>query len=155
CDMQQYFYNRRVALWGDPDQLVPLCEFLIDLGMRPVYVVTGTPGKEIKKRLETVLARIPEATFKVGLGADMYLMHQWIKQQGVDLLIGGTHGKYIARDEDTPFVRHGFPIMDRIGHQYFSTVGYVGAQRLCEQIINAFHDHYDRTCPEEQFELVM
>jgi len=37
-----------------------------------------------------------------GQGADMYKMHQWIKQEGVDLLIGNTYGKYIARDENTP-----------------------------------------------------
>ena len=32
-DMHQYFYGRRVALWGDPDQLVSLAEFLADLDM--------------------------------------------------------------------------------------------------------------------------
>lgn len=155
CDMQQYFYDKRVALWGDPDQLVPLCEFLIDLGMRPVYVVTGTGGREVRRRLEEVLKPIPEAKWKVGPQADMYLLHQWIKEQSVDLLLGGTHGKYIARDHDIPMVRHGFPILDRIGHQYFTTIGYRGGMRLAEQIISAFHDHYDRTCPEEKFELVM
>ena len=45
----------------------------------------------------------------------MYLLHQWIKQESVDVLIGNTYGKYIARDEDIPFVRYGFPIMDRVG----------------------------------------
>ena len=51
-DMHQYFYGRRVALWGDPDQLVSLAEFLTDLDMRPVYVVTGTPGKRFERRLQ-------------------------------------------------------------------------------------------------------
>ena len=56
----------------------------------------------------------------------MFLMHQWIKNEPVDLLIGNTYGKYIARDENIPLVRHGFPILDRVGHSYFPTVGYVG-----------------------------
>jgi nitrogenase molybdenum-iron protein beta chain len=61
-DMHQYFYRKRVALWGDPDQLVSLVEFLADLDMRPVYVVTGTPGKRLRARMETALAgRVPEA----------------------------------------------------------------------------------------------
>ena len=90
-----------------------------------------------------------------GQGADMYKMHQWIKQEGVDLLIGNTYGKYIARDENTPFIRAGFPILDRVGHQYFPIVGYKGAMRLCEMILNAFLDKKDRECPEESFELVM
>ena len=90
-----------------------------------------------------------------GPGADMYRLHQWIKQESVDLLIGNTYGKYIARDEDIPLVRHGFPILDRVGHQYFPTVGYRGGMRLAEKILYALQDRQDRDCPEEQFELVM
>ncbi|TVR11341.1 MAG: nitrogenase molybdenum-iron protein subunit beta [Planctomycetota bacterium] len=155
-DMHQYFHGKRVALWGDPDQLVSMSEFLCDLGMKPVYVVTGTPGKAFAKRMEAALdGRVPEAKVKYGNTADMLLLHQWIKQEPVDLLIGGTHGKYIARDENIPMVRHGFPILDRIGHQLFPTVGYKGAMRLCEQILNALMDQQDRTCSEETVELVM
>ena len=47
-DMHQYFYGKRVALWGDPDQLVSLAEFLCDLDMKPVYLVTGSPGKRFE-----------------------------------------------------------------------------------------------------------
>jgi nitrogenase molybdenum-iron protein beta chain len=155
-DMHQYFHGMRVALWGDPDQLVSLTEFLTDLDMRPVYIVTGTPGKQFEKRIEAALAgRVPEAKYRQGTGADMFLMHQWIKNEGVDLLIGNTYGKYIARDENIPLVRHGFPILDRVGHSYFPTVGYRGAMRLLEMILNALLDRKDRQSPEESFELVM
>jgi len=155
-DMHQYFHGVRVALWGDPDQLVSLAEFLTDLDMRPVYIVTGTPGKQFDKRIGNALAgRVPEAKFRQGAGADMFLMHQWIKNEPVDLLIGNTYGKYIARDENIPLVRHGFPIMDRVGHSYFPTVGYRGAMRLLEMILGALMDHKDRQSPEESFELVM
>jgi nitrogenase molybdenum-iron protein beta chain len=155
-DMHQYLYHKRVALWGDPDQLVSLVEFLADLDMRPVYIVTGTPGKQFERRIEAALAgRVPEAKVRQGAGADMFLMHQWIKQEPVDLLIGNTYGKYIARDEDIPFVRHGFPILDRIGHSYFPTVGYQGGMRLLEKILTALMDRKDRDAPEESFELVM
>jgi nitrogenase molybdenum-iron protein beta chain len=85
----------------------------------------------------------------------MYLLHQWIKQESVDLLIGNTYGKYIARDEDIPFVRLGFPIVDRVGHSYFPTVGYAGAMHLLTQILNGILDKEDRTCAEEKVELVM
>lgn len=155
-DMHQYFHGKRVALWGDPDQLVSLTEFLVDLDMRPVYIVTGTPGKVFLRRIEKALdGRVPEAKVKQGLGADMFLMHQWIKQEPVDLLIGNTYGKYIARDEGIPLVRHGFPILDRVGHSYFPTVGYIGALRLLEKMLDAMLDDKDETSPEESFELVM
>ena len=90
-----------------------------------------------------------------GERADMFQLHQWIKEEPVDLLIGNTYGKYIARDENIPFVRYGFPILDRVGHSYFPTVGYMGGMRLLEKILGAIMDKMDATCPEEKFELVM
>ena len=152
-DNEQYFYNQRVALFGDPDNLIPLCEFLVDIGMRPVYVVTGTPGQYFDVSLAEILKDIPEAKFRQGPQADMFLMHQWIKNEPVDLLIGNTWGKYIARDENIPLVRFGFPIMDRVGHSYFPNVGYQGAMRLVEKLLNAILDKRDREAAEEKFEL--
>jgi nitrogenase molybdenum-iron protein beta chain len=155
-DMHQYLYGKRVALWGDPDQLVALTEFLMDLDMRPVYIVTGTPGKDFERRIADVLGAAADGVrVRQGAQADMFLMHQWIKNEPVDLLIGNTYGKYISRDEGIPFVRHGFPILDRVGHQYFPTVGYRGALRLVDQILGVFLDRQDRESPEERFELVM
>jgi nitrogenase molybdenum-iron protein beta chain len=155
ADMEQYFHGKKVALFGDPDQLIPLVEFLLDLNMKPVHIVSGTPGQRFEKRMKEVLERAPYANFKNGLGADMFLLHQWIKNEPVDLLIGNTYGKYIARDEDIPFIRFGFPILDRIGHSYFPSVGYSGGLRLVEKILGALLDRQDRNATEEKFELVM
>jgi nitrogenase molybdenum-iron protein beta chain len=128
----------------------------VQLNKKPVYIVTGTPGKRFEERISSALGgKVPEAKILQGSGADMYRLHQWIKQEGVDLLIGNTYGKYIARDEDIPLIRFGFPIFDRVGHQYFPVVGYRGALRILEMILNAFLDKKDRECKEESFELVM
>ncbi|MGE4433955.1 MAG: nitrogenase component 1 [Bacteroidales bacterium] len=151
-DASSHLYGKRVALWGDPDTLIPLVEFLVSMDMKPVYIVTGTPGKVFDARMAEILKGIPEAKYKSGEQADMFLLHQWIKQEGVDLLIGNTYGKYIARDEDTPFVRFGFPIADRAGHNYFPKTGYQGAANLAVQIIDALLEKTDRTCPEEKME---
>ncbi len=78
-----------------------------------------------------------------------------MKNEPVDLLLGNSYGKYIARAEATPFVRFGWPILDRIGHTYFPTVGYLGGLRLVEKMLDALLDKQDATCPEERFELVM
>jgi nitrogenase molybdenum-iron protein beta chain len=155
-DMHQYLYGKRVAIFGDPDNIIPLVEFLLDMDMKPVYIVSGTPGKKFDSRMEEILGKkLPEAKFKNGPNADMFLMHQWIKNEPVDLLIGNTYGKYISRDEGIPFVRMGFPILDRVGHSYFPTVGYQGAIRILEKILGAIMDKQDATSPEESFELVM
>jgi nitrogenase molybdenum-iron protein beta chain len=151
-DMQQYFHGKKVALIGDPDHLVPLTEFLTDLGFNVRHVITGTPGKKfinrIKEAAETEDINVREAS-------DYFYLHQLIKNEKVDLILGNTYSKYIARDEDIPLVRIGFPIYDRIGHQYFPLLGYRGALRLVEKLLNALLDYQDKTAPEEKFELVM
>lgn len=152
-DMHQYFYGKKVALVGDPDQLISLSQFLTDLDMDVRYVVTNTPGKKNEKYIREGAGE--NAIVKVGPQADMFYFHELIKNEPVDLLIGNSYAKYIARDEDIPFIRMGFPIYDRIGHQYFPTMGYRGALRLTEHILGVLMDRLDRDNKEESFELVM
>ncbi|HCY86540.1 MAG TPA: nitrogenase molybdenum-iron protein subunit beta [Desulfobacteraceae bacterium] len=153
-DMHQYLYGKKVALAGDPDHLIPLTEFLITMGMKPVHIVTGTPGKAFEKRIKEMTSHLDYEVNVKGPG-DMFTLHQWIKNDPVDLLMANTYGKYIARDDDIPYVRYGFPILDRIGHSYFPSVGYQGGLRLIEKILDAIMDRLDRDAPEEKFELVM
>ena len=153
-DMHQYFYKKKVALAGDPDQLIAMTEFLVSIDMCPVHIVTGTPGKKFEKRIKEITKEM-EGEVNVKAGGDLFLLHQWIKNEPVDLLICNTYGKYIARDEDIPLVRWGFPILDRQGHQYFPTVGYKGGLRLLEKILGVIMDRKDRDDPEEIFELVL
>jgi nitrogenase molybdenum-iron protein beta chain len=153
-DMHQYFYRKKVALAGDPDHLIPLVEFLVQIDMMPIHIVTGTPGKAFEAEIERLTAHLP---YKVNVkaGGDMFMLHQWIKNDPVDLIMANTYGKYMARDEDIPFVRFGFPILDRVGHSYFPTTCYRGGMRLLEKILDVLLDRMDRDAPEERFELVM
>ena len=154
-DWHQYFYGKRVALVGDPDQLLSLSRFLVALDMRPVYIVTGSPaGKKFEAALREAVAEVPEEV-KIKVPGDMYLLHQWIKNESVDLIMGNTYCKYIARDDDIPYVRCGFPILDRMGHSYFSFMGYRGALRLMEKILDVLLDRKDRDSSDIEFELVL
>lgn len=154
ADMHQYFWKKKVALVGDPDQLVALTEFLVDLDMQPIHILTGTPGKKFVSRIEEVTKGLGRP-INVKEAGDMLTLHQWIKNEPVDLLIGNTYAKYIARDEDIPLLRHGFPILDRVGHGQFPTVGYQGALRLMEKILGLLMDRQDRDALPEKFELAM
>jgi nitrogenase molybdenum-iron protein beta chain len=152
-DLHQYFHGKRVAIAGDPDQVIALTQFLVELEMKPVYVITGSPGNQFEKRLHEILdGPVPNA--KIKQTADLFELHQWMKNEPVDLLIGNTYGKHMARTENVPFVRFGFPILDRTGHRFFPTVGYMGAVNLINQMINVLLDKKDRECEEEWFELV-
>ncbi len=151
-DTQQHFHGKKVAIFGDPDHVLALTEFCRDLGMVPVHVLTGTPGKRFAREAEAILG---PNVHNVRAEGDLFLLHQWLKAEPVDLLLGNTYGKYIARAEDVPFVRVGWPILDRAGHALLPTLGYAGAVRLASRMLDALLDRRDRDAPDHQFELVL
>jgi nitrogenase molybdenum-iron protein beta chain len=125
--------------------------------MVPKFMLTGTPGKAFDKQIEKILddAGVNKEETKYMSKGDLFLFHQWLKNEPVDLIIGNTYGKYIARAEDTPLVRFGFPVLDRSVHSYLPTVGYKGAMRLIEKISDALLDREDRDAEDKDLELVM
>lgn len=153
-DIHNHYNGKKVGIFGDPDIIIPLTQFVIDLGMIPSIVLTGTPGKYFEDRLNAMFAEAKLEGCVALQDADLMTFHQTIKNNPVDLILGNTYGKFMARAENVPLVRVGFPILDRIGHSYFPTVGYSGALRLIEKISTALLDEYDRTCADEDLELV-
>jgi len=153
-DTQLHFQGKKVAIFGDPDHVLSLTEFCRDLGMIPVHILTGTPGKQFDRRAKEILGPKFDQT-NVKRESDLFLLHQLIKNEPVDLLLGNTYGKYIARAEDLPFVRVGWPILDRAGHSLLPTLGYNGAIRLVTRMLDALLDRRDRDATDHEFELVL
>jgi nitrogenase molybdenum-iron protein beta chain len=154
-DMSQYFHGKKVAIFGDPDHVIAMTQFLVEIGMIPTVVITGTPGKRFETRVKEILEKVsPDA--HVEAYSDIHKLHQIIKNKPVDLLMGNSYGKYVARAEgNLPFVRFGWPIMDRAGHRFFPLLGYRGAMFYLDKIIDQFFDKADRENPDELVELVL
>lgn len=155
-DTHFHYQGRTAAVFGDPDVVIPLTEFLLTMGMVPKYVLTGTPPvsafeTEVRKMLDD--AGIKD--YKVKAEGDLFDLEQWIRESPVDLLLGTSYGKYISRAEDIPLVRVGFPVIDRAVHPLMPVVGYRGCMRLIEQISNAMLDRRDRDALDEDYELVL
>jgi len=154
-DVHNHYHNKRVAIFGDPDIVIAMTELVLSLGMKPVHILTGTPGKEFDTSIEEILKNYGETAEHVRSKGDLMDLHQWMKESPVDMIIGNTYGKYIARAEDIPLIRVGWPILDRVGHSYFPLVGYMGMIRMIEKISTAFLDVRDKTCTDEDFELIL
>jgi len=154
-DTHFQYEGKKVAVFGDPDIVIPLTEFLITMGMVPKYVLTGTPGKKFEETINKMLEDAGIEGSRVKAEGDLFDLHQWIKEESVDLLIGNTHGKYIARAEDIPLVRAGFPVFDRAVHPLMPITGYRGCLRLIEMISNALLERRDRDCTDEDYELIL
>ena len=61
-------------------------------------------------------------------------LHQQIKENPVDLLIGNSYGARIAKEENIPLLRIGFPIYDRLGAQRMPIVGYKAGISLVDTV---------------------
>jgi nitrogenase molybdenum-iron protein beta chain len=154
-DSAQYTSGKKVALFGDPDTVIGLTSLALEMGMVPKYVITGTPKEEFTRKVTALFEKYGVTGCKAKASADLFELHQWIKNEPVDILIGTTYGKQLARAEDIPFVRAGFPVLDRYGGPLLPVVGYGGGIMLVEKIVNALLDKFDRTCAEEDFEIVL
>jgi nitrogenase molybdenum-iron protein beta chain len=154
-DSTQYTHGKKVAIFGDPDVVIGLTSLALEMGMVPRYVITGTPKEEFTRRIEALFEQYGVSGCTAKANADLFELHQWIKNEKVDLMIGSTYGKQIAKAEDIPFIRAGFPVIDRYGGPLQPIVGYSGGAYLVEKIANALLDRFDRDCADEDFEIVL
>jgi nitrogenase molybdenum-iron protein beta chain len=149
-----YLYKKKVAVFCDLDLAVPFCEFLAGLGVVPAFVFTGPASDEIDVRLQEILARY-ETKGVVRSNTDLFELEQYLKNEPVDVLIGEVHGKHLARRLDIPLVRLGFPVTDRFIHPFFPIVGYKGALRILEMLLNAILDRADRDRAAEELSFTL
>ncbi len=154
-DTNQYTYQKTVAIYGDPDTVTGLTALCLEMGMVPKYVITGTPKEDFTREVNALLERYGVTDTFVKANSDLFELHQLIKNDPVDLLVGNSYGKAIAKAEDIPLVRAGFPILDRYVHSYLPLVGYSGMIRMVERITNTLMDRQDRTCADEDLETIM
>jgi nitrogenase molybdenum-iron protein beta chain len=152
-DAHPHFYGKKVAIFGDPDILEGLTSLVLEMGMEPTVVLSGSVSKDFENRVSEMVHPL-YPTSQILSGADLFTLHHLIKNEPVDMLIGNTYGKHIALAEDIPLIRVGFPIMDRANLHHFPVMGYAGAARMVEWIGNTFLDIKDKTVPEEELEVV-
>ena len=154
-DSNAYTYDKKVAIFGDPDVVVGLTSMCLEMGMVPKYVITGTPKADFEREVNALLDQYSIEDAVVKANTDLFELHQLIKNETVDLLIGTSYGKSIAKAEDIPLVRAGLPILDRYVHSYMPLVGYFGMMRFVELVTNKLMDRQDATCSDEDLEMVM
>lgn len=156
-DSHAYTYNKTAAIYGDPDVVYGFTSLCIEMGITPKYVITGTPKEDFVRQIKALFEEHGMDTEKSVIKADtdLFYLHQLIKNESVDILIGSSYGKQIAKAEDIPMVRMGFPVLDRYGDTIQATVGYAGGIRYVEKITNVLMDRQDADSSDEDFDVVM
>ncbi len=155
ADSHAYLHGKRVALAGDPDVLLGLLSFLLELGAEPVHVVCTNGSEEFEREAGELLRSSPYGQeAKVWVGKDLWHLRSLVFTEPVDLLMGSSYLKYLAREADLPLVRVGFPIFDRHHLHRYPIIGYQGSLNLLVWTVNAVLEEMDRKAPAHSFDVI-
>ncbi len=143
-DVHKYLYGVKAAVYGDPDTVFSLTTFMLELGMNPVLVATGSKSRDYEAKIRQIFKEIrPELEPVVLNGIDFDSLNDAVSECNPEILIGNSNGRYIAKARDIPLVRVGLPIHDRVGAQRILTVGYKGSLELLDRITNSILEATD------------
>lgn len=137
----RYLHDRTVAIYGDPEITAGMARFVGELGMVPQLVLTGANNKEFVPDIGKV-AKETGVEIDTMVGGDLRQMEVYLKDNPVDLLIGSSDGRLIAKEAEIPLVRIGFPVYDRVGYHRHPIVGYNGGIHLIDLITNTVLENY-------------
>ncbi len=144
ADSSAHIHGKKFALYGDPDLMLGLTGFLLELGAEPVHVLSTNGGDDWAAKVQALFDASP---FGAGCHAypkkDLWHMRSLLFTEPVDLLVGNTYGKYLERDCGVPLVRMGFPIFDRHHHHRFPIWGYEGSLRVLVTILDEIFEALD------------
>jgi nitrogenase molybdenum-iron protein beta chain len=144
-DSHPYVHGKKFALVGDPDLLLGLISFLMEMGGMPVHIVCTNGDKNFEGEAYALLSKSPFGREgKVYIGKDMWHLRSLLFTEPVDFLIGNSYAKFLWRDTGTPLIRIGFPLFDRHHLHRYPIIGYQGAINLVNWIVNTILDEMDR-----------
>jgi len=155
ADSYAYLHGKRVAVAGDPDLVIGLLEFMLELGMEPVHIVSTNGSEAFRSKVEALLAASEFGhAASVWPGKDLWHLRSLVFTEPVDLLVGSSQLKWLSREAGVPLVRVGFPIFDRHHLHRLPTIGYAGGIELLSRLVNTVLDELDRAAPEHSFDVV-
>ena len=134
-DAHKYVSGKRAIVYGQPELVLSMAEFLLEIGIIPVICATGAT----KTNLEDVLSEsIGEAMNKIKVieKTDFLDIHEYAEELKPDFIIGNSKGYTLSRKLNIPLVRVGFPIHDRIGGARIEHLLYEGTQSLFDMVTN-------------------
>jgi nitrogenase molybdenum-iron protein beta chain len=134
-----FFAEKKIAIYGNPDLVIGLAQFCIDLEMKPMLLLLGDDNPQYAEdpRIKELKEGV-DWDMEIITNADLFEMDERINNGlELDLILGHSKGRFTAIDNKIPMVRVGFPTYDRAGMYRHPVVGYAGAIWLAEQMANA------------------
>ncbi|MFA5502661.1 MAG: nitrogenase molybdenum-iron protein subunit beta [Sulfurovaceae bacterium] len=144
-DSYPYMHGKKFAIFGDPDFLLGLVSFIVEMGGIPTHILChNAPRKGWEDDMKKILSKSLWADeCNIWANKDLWHLRSLLFTEPVDFMIGNVYGKELYRDTGIPLIRIGFPIFDRHHLHRYSISGYKGALNLLTWITNAVLDQLD------------
>lgn len=141
----------RVALFGDMDLVYGISGLLLENGMELVCAATGTESKIFR---EAMVSRLESYEQKAVImqDSDFDTIREVIKEEEANIMIGNSNGRFIWEKDGIDFVRVGFPIHDHMGAQRKKRMGYKGAVRLLDEVVNHLLDQKHKNYRQRMYD---
>ncbi len=134
-----FFADKKVAIYGNPDLVIGLAQFCLDLEMKPILLLLGddNSGYATDSRLLEMTEKV-DFDMQIITNADLWDLDGRLKRKEIelDLILGHSKGRWAAIDNKVPLTRVGFPTYDRAGLYRHPVLGYAGAIWLAEEMAN-------------------
>ncbi len=122
---------RRVAIAGEPDELLAMTKLVQGMGMEVIAAVTSTRGPALEP--------LPLAQVKIG---DLEDLEKMAQEQKAEMVIGNSHCASSAERLQLPLQRMGFPQYDLVGGYQRSWIGYRGSKQALFDLANLMLQHH-------------
>ena len=150
-DSHTWLHGKKFALYGDPDFVMGMTRFLLELGAEPTDVLCNNANKRWAKTMQKMLDASPYGKeTKVHIGKDLWHFRSLMFTNKPDFMIGNSYAKFIQRDTlqkgkefEVPLIRLGFPIFDRHHLHRSTTLGYEGGMQILTTLVNAILERLD------------
>jgi len=133
ADGHKYVFGKRIAVFGDPELVVAIAKFLLEIGAKPVVCATGARNRALTAGLSEIA---PQGIEEILDDTDYARLQTACEQRKVELAIGNSKGYSMTRLLGIPLVRVGFPVHDRIGAARILVAGYRGTLALFDSLVN-------------------
>ncbi|MGB5446866.1 MAG: nitrogenase molybdenum-iron protein subunit beta [Psychromonas sp.] len=143
-DSHTWLHGKKFGIYGDPDYLLGMVKFLLELGCEPTTILCHNANKKWAKAMQAILDASPYGKdCKIFIQKDLWHFRSLMFTNKPDFMIGNSYGKFIERDTiakgeefAVPLIRIGFPIFDRHHLHHQTTWGYEGAMQILTTLVN-------------------
>ena len=150
-DSHTWLHGKKFGLYGDPDFVMGLTRFLLELGCEPTVILCHNANKRWQKAMKKMLDDSPYGQeSEVFINCDLWHFRSLMFTRKPDFMIGNSYGKFIQRDTkalgeqfEVPLIRLGFPLFDRHHLHRQTTWGYEGAMSILTTLVNSVLEKLD------------